>query len=520
MSTDVILALDAGTSLIKAVAFTTTGRMLGSTSRRNEYSETPGGAVEQDMRRTWDDACAVLAELVSQHRGNRVVALAITGQGDGTWLIDADNEPVAPAWLWLDSRAGTIIDALRASPAGRECYAHTGTGLAACQQSGQLLWLKRHRPEVLARAATAFHCKDWLYLNLTGARVTDPTEACFTFGDWRTRDYSDATLAALGLSDLRHLLPPIVDGVRTAHELTREAAERLGLPAGLPVVLGYVDVLCCGIGVGLYGGEVEAGVSILGSTGMHMRLARDASSVVPNAAQTGYSMVFPVQGTVAQMQSNMAATLNIDWVVDLARQALSLCGAARSREEVLTALDGSVADAPPGAAVFHPFISAAGERGPFTDVTARASLLGLERALGLPGLARTVYEGLGFAARDCFEAIGGAPAEIRIAGGAARSAAMRSILAAALDRPVRVVAQPEAGAAGAAMIAAMQLGLYPDMDACVADWVTPHLREICPPDPVLVPVYDSLFPICRDAYRALTPVWRRMHRSQETRHAA
>lgn len=516
-----ILALDAGTSLIKAVAFEAGGRMVATASRPNIYEERGGGIAEQDMQRTWSDTRAVLAELTALVAGHPILALAVTGQGDGTWLVDAQGMPTAPAWLWLDARANGTVEELRASRAGREAYAHTGTGLNACQQSVQLLWLWRHNPEVLARSAAAFHCKDWLYLRLTGVLATDPSEATFTFGDWRKRDYSDATLAALGLIDLRRLLPPVVDGICTAHAILPDVAVDLGLPEGLPVVLGYVDVICTGLGAGLYSGGVDAGVSILGSTGMHMRLAADASLVVPNSAMTGYTMAFPVPGKTAQMQSNMAATLNIDWIVDLVQQAQALCGMPSKRNIALAALDAAAADARPGALIFHPFISAAGERGPFTDGAARAALFGLERGVGLSELIRAIYEGLGFAALDCFEAVGGAPSEIRVAGGAARSATMRMILASTLDRPVRVVAQPEAGAAGAAMIAAIQLGLYKDMADCVADWITPHLGPATVPDRSLVKTYAGLFPIYRDAYRALSPIWRRMHHaSRETRHAA
>ncbi|HUC17507.1 MAG TPA: FGGY-family carbohydrate kinase [Acetobacteraceae bacterium] len=515
MSPPVLLALDAGTSLIKAVAFEGDGRMLGTAARRNRYIEGPGGAVEQDMLQTWEDAASALGELVASLRGRKILALAITGQGDGTWLIDEQGAPSAPAWLWLDARAEQIISALRRSEAGRIAYKHTATGLAACQQSGQLLWLARYRPELLARVATAFHCKDWLYFCLTGVRATDPSEATFTYGDWRVRDYCDETISALGLKELRRLLPPVVDGTATAHGLSGATAARLGLREGTPVVLGYVDVLCGALGGGLYGGNGVAGVSILGSTGMHMRLAADDDDVVLNTELTGYCMPFPVPGRVAQMQSNMAATLNIDWVVDLAAEALALAGAERERSAVLAALDEAVALARPGAAVFHPFISAAGERGPFTDGTARAQLLGIERSFGFADLMRAVYEGLAFAARDCYAAIGGPPAEIRLCGGAARSTSMRAILAAALDREVRVADQPESGAAGAAMIAAVQLGLYPDMSAAAAEWVLPRLGPATLPDPALVSFYDRLFPVYRDAYRATAPVWQRMHATRE-----
>ena len=521
MSRPVIAALDSGTSVVKAVAFTDDGDILAAAARPNAYATLPGGGVEQDMRRSWDDAAAVLWALVddlaAHHPAAEIVALGITGQGDGTWLVDAAGEPVGDGWLWLDARAAAIVEELKATGAATAAFTHTGTGLAACQQGPQLLWLQRHRPEVLARAATALHPKDYLYFRATGQRRTSPCEGCFSFGDFRTRTYRDDVLRALGLADARRLLPPIQDGTLTADPLSDAAARQSGLKAGLPVVLGYVDVLCTALGAGLYGTGQDVGVSIVGSTGMHMRLVPDVAAVAPSAAMTGYCMAFPVPGHTMQAQTNMAATLNIDWLADIVAEAASLAGAPPARQAILQALGAMALAARPGAALFHPFISAAGERGPFTDAAARASLLGLDQSVRLPDLARALFEGLGLAARDCYVAIGGAPADIRLTGGAARSQAIRHILAACLDRPVRVAAQPEAGAAGAAMMAAVRVGLHADMKACARAFVAARLEAPLAPERHLVGLYDALYPIYRDAYGALPTIWRRLHAMREMR---
>ena len=107
MRQDMIIGVDAGTSVIKAVAFDLDGNELAATGRTNVYVDLPGGGAEQDMARTWDDTAAVLRDLALHvpDLARRTAALAITGQGDGTWLIDREGEPVAPAWLWLTSRA-------------------------------------------------------------------------------------------------------------------------------------------------------------------------------------------------------------------------------------------------------------------------------------------------------------------------------------------------------------------------------------------------------------------------------
>lgn len=76
----------------------------------------------------------------------------------------------------------------------------TGTGLNTCQQSAQMAHMDRYHPELLNGSEVALHCKDWLYLNLTGVRATDPSEASFTFGNFRTRRYDDNVIAAPGWS--------------------------------------------------------------------------------------------------------------------------------------------------------------------------------------------------------------------------------------------------------------------------------------------------------------------------------
>lgn len=521
MTRPLIIAIDSGTSVVKAVAFDTSGVQVAAAARPNTYALLAGGGAEQDMTRSWTDVCAVLRELTTDLAlrlpDSKIEMLAVTAQGDGSWLVDSEGQPVGQGWLWLDARGAAIVEDLTASGAAQAAFAYTGTGLAACQQVAQLLWREANVPGQLAAAASSLHPKDFLYLRLTGQTATSPDEGTFTFGDFRTRGYRDEVLEALGIERFRRLLPPIVDGTTTSHPLTARAAEATGLQKGLPVVLGYVDVVCTTLGAGIYGCGTEAGVTIVGSTGMHIRLATDTAHVVPSPAMTGYCMAFPVPGHTLQAQSNMASTLNIDWIADIAIEAAAMAsGGYVSRSTVLKALDSGVGEARPGSVVYHPFISTAGERGPFTDAYARAGLFGLDQNVRLMDLARGIYEGLCFAARDCYLAIGGAPAEIRVTGGAARSHPLRAILAAVLNRPLRASAHEEAGAAGVAMIAAVQQGVFPDMAACAAAWVAPRPAATVEPDAALVLLYDRLFPIYRDAYHAMPALWRRFQAAHQT----
>ena len=516
---DILIGIDAGTSVIKAVAFDLAGDQLASAAVPNRYTSKGDGAVTQPLGQTWTDCAKALRALGEKIPGlaSRTAALAVTGQGDGTWLVGGDNAPVGDAWLWLDARAAPTVRELAAGPANRARFEATGTGLNTCQQGSQMAHMQAHHSELLDAAEAALHCKDWLYLNLTGVRATDPSEASFTFGNFRNRQYDDTVIAALGLESRRDLLPPIVDGTMTTHPLTEAAAAATGLKAGTPVSLGYVDMVMTALGAGVYGGAAcDAACSTVGSTGVHMRAVR-WQDVHLNAEGTGYVICLPVPGIVTQVQTNMAATLNIDWVLALAADILRGFGQKVEQRDLVAHLDGWIAASAPGQIVYMPYISEAGERGPFVNADARAGFTGLSLNHTYADVVRAVAEGLGHAMRDCYAAMGRLPGELRLTGGAARSARLRGILSASVRAPVRVSSRDEAGAAGAAMMAAVANGIYPDMNACIGQWVTPLLGEAEQPDPELAAAYDHIFPAFTAARRGLVPAWEALAAARHAR---
>ncbi len=505
---DLLIGIDSGTSVVKAVAFDLGGRQVAAAAVLNRFVTGKDGSACQSLEQTWTDCVSALRDLGEkvENLARRTVAIAVTAQGDGTWLVGSGNAPVGDAWLWLDARAAPTVERLSAGRLEAERFEATGTGLNTCQQGAQLAQIDRSAPEILDRAEVALHCKDWLYLNLTGVRATDPSEASWTFGNFRTRRYDDTVIEALGLTRRRGLLPGIIDGTEITHPLTDAAARATGLAAGTPVSLGYVDMVMTALGAGVHTGDPHAACTIIGSTGVHLR-AKRVEEVRLNAERTGYVMTLPVPGMVTQMQTNMAAALNIDWALRVAADLMAEAGQEVAFSDLVSRIEPWLAASRPATLIYHPYISEAGERGPFVNANARAGFIGLTSAHRFPDLLRAVVEGLGMAARDCYAAMGELPSELRLSGGAARSPSLRGVLAAAVHAPVRVSSREEAGAAGAAMMAAVAIGAYPSMDDCIARWVTPLLGAAEAPDPELVRLYDRVFPAYVQARGALAPVW-------------
>lgn len=508
---DIIIGVDAGTSVMKAVAFLLDGTQIATSSVENSYAIGSDGAATQPMGRTWEDCAKAISGLADKisNFANRTAAVAVTGQGDGTWMLNKDKVPFTDAWLWLDARAAQTVETLADGDRERVRFESTGTGLNTCQQGTQLAHMERFHPEMIEQAAISFHCKDWLYYCMTGVIATDPSEASFTFGNFRTRQYNDDVIAALGLSNRRYLLPDILDGSQTTHALTENAAKMCGLHGGTPVSLGYVDMIMTALGAGIFTGESDVACSTLGSTGVHMKAVK-ARDVVLGQDHTGYVLCLPHGDIVAQTQTNMAATLNLDWVLDVGAGIAAEFGAKPTHKEMLERLNSWIKQSSPCSLLYHPYISDAGERGPFLNADARAAFNGLSANHSYPDMVRAVVEGLAMAARDCYEAMGDLPREVRITGGAGRSDELRRILSSSLKAPIRISSRDEAGAAAAAMMAAVAIGAFDDMEACINEWVTPLLGVPDPVDNKMINKYDQLYSAYKSCRQDLGPTWTKM----------
>jgi len=522
---DILIGVDAGTSLIKCVAFSVQGEILEIASTPNEYISRGDDCVEQDMQVTRENVLQTLAQLVTQlgEDASRIKSVSITGQGDGTWLVDSSGAPVSNALLWLDSRAASIATELENSANYSRLFELTGTSVNASQMRTQMLWLDRHEPDVLDRAASCFHCKDYLYFLLTGVRAADPGEAIFTFGDFSKQTYSSEVFSLLGLSHREKLLPPIINGLTDAAQVLPAICDRTGLPSTASVNLAPVDVICSALGGGLYDQGTETAMTLLGTTGIHMRYSSAGATVVLPEDKTGYTIVFP-GGGYAQLQTNMSATMNIDWLVGVIAEAASFVSGAeigKSKDDaILQQLDAAINNTKVASALYQPYISTAGERGPFFDTNARAGFVGLDQHTNLADLARAVYEGICLAARDCYDDLGEIPGEIRVSGGGSKSSSLKQILASVMNRPVRSVDREESGAAGAAMISAVQNGYYESLDSCVQQWVSPHMGALVQPIPADSEIYQKVFPVYKAHRKSQTPIWQQLAEIRQSQTAS
>jgi erythritol kinase len=488
------LGIDLGTSVVKAALFDDAGEALAVAGHPLELTHDRDGitgAVEQDLEEILDRLGQVVHRVVAE-AGVTPELVALTGQGDGCWLTDAEFRLVRPALSWLDGRAAELLGEWTEAGVTERVFRVNGSALFPGAPAPLLTWLDRHEPDALDRATTAGYCKDAAFGRLTGARATDPSDSSMPFGDGTGADYSDEVLELTGLTHRRELLAPIVTPV-PVESLAGTGAELLGLPAGLPVTAGPFDFPACGFGGGLT--EIGDALLIVGTT---LGCLVHVDHLETGGEPAGFHVATGVPGRWLRAMPAMVGTASLDWL-------LRLLGVG------VEAVDEALASSPPGARGVEvlPYLATAGERAPFVDPRACGQFTGVRMTTDRHDLVRAMCEGLAYAARHCFEVAGRSGRLVACGGGTGSRAWMR-VFADVLGVPLELARTPEVGARGAVLVAAGALGQKLD----AAAWTAPD--SVVEPDPDRHERYSDGYRRYLAHLAAARPLWTDMSRANGT----
>ena len=479
-----ILGIDLGTSMVKAARFADDGTCLAVASRRSSPQPLGGGRIEQDFEEIVTAVGEVVAEACAGAPAPKVIG--ITGQSDGLWLLDADGRGVRPAVSWLDDRGNPYLQKWIKTGVFEAVFRRNANAIFPGSHAPLMAALQDSDPKALARAHTASYLKDGILQRLTGARVTDASDASLPFLDLQARDYDPEILRLLGLGNLRRLLAPVMPAPGQAFPMNAAGASLTGLPEGIPVHAGPFDLVACPIGAGVR--EIGDGLIIIGTT-LACEVLTDRIDTA--ADPVGMTLCMPEAGRWIRSMPATVGTATLDWV-------LEMVGATHG------AVDALLAQSRPGAngATALPFFSATGERAPFVDVRARGQLSGLSTATTKADLVMAVCESVAYAARHCIEAAG-LTGSVSVCGGGSNSQTWSQMVADVLQRPLHVARRPEVGARGAAIVAMDVAGIAYDPVVWTAS------EEVIEPRRETATHYSSGFARYLDTVSAARSLWNR-----------
>jgi xylulokinase len=487
-----VLGIDLGTSAVKVGLFSLRGEPVAVARETYPLHAPRPGWAEQMPADWWAATCRAVRRALAETQCTRIVAVGLCGQTPGHVLVDSAGDALGPAITWQDRRAEQ--QAAWLAERVTEEQAQAWVGLRSLADSAlppaRLKWLASERRDDWVHCQVILQPKDYLALRLTGACATD-IHSGFALVDPEVRRYSDALLALLEVEGGR--LPRLLKPTDIVGSVTSAAAEETGLPAGLPVATGTVDAWSEIIGCG---GAADGRAADIAGTSEVVAVVTDRP--VQGADITSSELIGGLHWLGGPTQAGGDA---LSW---LARGFY----AATDADAVLARIEAEAASVEPGSdgLVFLPYLN--GERAPIWDGQARAAFVGLTSAHGREHCARAVYEGVAFAVRHilavCEEATGLRPEALRVSGGGSRSRFWNQIKADVTGMPVLQCEVAEAGALGAALLAAVAVGAHGNHASAAAEMV--RILTRIEPNAALKSRYDDLFRIYRQLYPTLREI--------------
>ena len=452
---ELLLGLDVGTTATKALAFDLRGQAVAGATQAYELITPRAGWVEQDPEELWSAVVRTVRDVQAQlDPEDRIVALSQASQGGTTIPVDSTGTPIHNAISWMDQRGGETSQRARAEIGADTIRTITGWPLGNTLPLQHIAWLREHRPAVFAQTDRFLFVNDFITQRLTGRRVMNPSDGTMTqLLDIATATWDSRLLAFVGIT--RHHVSELLPSGHAIGPLTAEASEVLGLSRDVLVVNGAHDQYCAAVSTGV----TQPGEVLLSCGTAWVLLA------VPDSLQAGRDSgmalsCHAVPGRWGGIRSLGGIGTSLEWLLNQVWRQDS----ARSRAHLYGTLNEGAARVPPGAngLLFVPL------SGGHVAGNTSGGFLNLALSHTREDMARAVMEGITCELRWAIEEIQGHSVEVKqltMVGGAAQSPIWPQIVADVTGVPVTVPVERQAAALGAAILAGVGAGCFPDAAA-------------------------------------------------------
>ncbi len=494
-----LLAHDLGTSGNKATLFTTDGEYVKSVVGEYGVKFYNSNWAEQNPEDWWEAVCSTSRELMQGIDAADVAVVSMSGQMMGCLCVDKKGMPLYNSIIWADMRGVKEEQQMRESIGADAVYNITGHRASASYSLAKLLWLRNNEPNVYKNTYKMLNAKDYIILRLTGNFLTDFSDASGTNAfDLNTFTWSDSILDNMDVD--RKLLPEAVPSTHIAGEVSGEAAQACGLAAGTPVVMGAGDGSSASVGAG----SVAEGVTYncLGSSSW---IGTTTKKMILDPNQILFNWAHAVPGYISPCGTMQAAGASYAWMKQ------QLCEyEVKTAEHPYDAINGQIAQSPPGANGLYYLPYLLGERSPRWNPNARGAFLGLKMEHTHKDMLRSVVEGVGFNLKIILSLMQQyvEVSEITILGGLAKSEVCSQIFTDIFGIEVNALNHlEEATSIGAAVIGGVGIGALSSF-AEVSKFV--HPNQFYKPNAQNKERYEKMLRIFDQSYYALKDVYDEM----------
>lgn len=510
MRKDIILAIDGGTQSIRALLFDPQGNLLAKARLpiRPYFSQQPGWA-EQHPEYYWECLSQVCQEL---WRGTDIprqalAGVALTTQRGSVVNVDQDGKALRPAMLWLDQRRTPGLKPVGGWWGLAFRLSGMSETVAYLQAEAEANWIRANQPEIWQKTHKYLFLSGYLTFRLVG-RFVD-SAGCqvgympFDYKKLRWAGSSDWKWLAVPMDP--DLLAELVPPTGLLGEITSQASQATGIPAGLPLVAAASDKACEVIGAGCL--KPNIGCLSYGTTATLTTTHERYIEPIP--------LIPPYPSAVPGAYCLEAQIFRGFWMVSWFKQEFGLHEQHLAEQrgiEPEALFDELVAQVPPGALglVLQPYWSP-GIKIPGPE--AKGAIIGFGDVHTRAHLYRAILEGLAYALREGKERSERRSRiridELRVSGGGSQSDAAMQVTADIFALPTGRPHVYETSGLGAAIDAMVGLGIHLGFESAINDMT--RLSQVFEPDPHVRLIYDGLYrKVYRQMYRRLQPLYERI----------
>lgn len=504
-----VLGIDAGTESFRAGIYDETGHCLGFGVSPNTNIHRHPAWGEQEIAK-WDVAMVESIKRAIAAAGvkpEEIKGIGLDGTSCTVVFLDRNGKPLRDAIMWMDIRASKEAEEIAAT--GDEALEYIGhANLSAEWFPCKVLWTKRNEPKIYDAAETIFEQTDWMVYRLTGEITGNiNTTTVRWFYNELKGGFPESLYNRIGLDDVLPKLPKrIVKIGEVAGTLTREMAEKTGLPEGIPIAGGGADAYIGVIGVN----ALEAGklALITGSSQLHIGVSpvelhtRGLFGSFPNALIPGLNLVEAGQVSTGSV---------LKWFLSNFLSSEIEKEAAAAGGSVYDLLNERAAKLTPGSDGLVVLEHWQGNRTPWVDATSRGVIRGLTLSHTPVHIYRAIMESVAYGTEVIIRRMNEANFkidEIIACGGATQSDLWMQINADVTGKPISIPAEQQAVSLGAAIAATVVAGMYGDLREA-ADAMVSVAKRI---EPIMqnhelykeyVDQYDATYHALKDHSRTL-----------------
>lgn len=482
-----VLGIDLGTSFLKGVLVNRKGEVISTKSYEYNVETIALGYSEQNPK-VWIDAVSdVIKELIKDVPEilTNLEGISFSGQMHSLVLLDNEDKPLRNAILWNDVRTSKQCEYIMEHATDDIIRITKNIALEGFTLP-KILWVKENEPNIWSQVNKFLLPKDYLGFWMTGNKQMEYSDAAGTLLlDVKTKTWSSSLAEKFNLP--KEIFPKLVNSTDKIGFLKKELIDLFGFKKEIPIFSGGADNACGAISAGII--NEEQGMCSIGTSGVFLSF----EAQIKDYKGKLHFFNHVIKDSYYSMGVTLSAGNSLNWFKNTFAK----------NEDYDELLEG-IAELPIGSngLLFTPYIL--GERTPYIDSKIRGSFIGIDVNHTKKNFAKSVLEGITLSLKDSQNLMkkfaGKTFKEIISVGGGAKNKDWLQMQSDIFNSKIVTLKVEQGAAVGAAMIAAVGVGWFADINCCVREFVTYNDEYI--PIKDNVKKYAQLYNLYKEVYPA------------------